>query len=91
MIQVEDPLGQAIWFLMIGIDDLFESSKSKKGDEMRRFIRIFFLAFFILAISASSLLAMPVSVPEIDPSLASSAIALITGGLLILKSKSKRK
>lgn len=49
-----------------------------------------------MAISTSQLWALPYDggaapVPEIDPSLASSAIALITGGLLILRGKSKRK
>jgi hypothetical protein len=59
---------------------------------MFRFVRIIFLALFILAIGASPLFAEAGrAVPEIDPSLASSAITLITGGLLILKSKSKRK
>jgi hypothetical protein len=61
---------------------------------MDRFIRILFLAFFIEMISATPLLAVPPpsAVPEIDPSLAPSVIALLTGGLLILKSKfGKRK
>ncbi len=56
---------------------------------MGRFIRIFFLAFFILAVSAPAALA--VAVPEIDPSLAPSAIALLSGGLIILKSRSGKK
>jgi hypothetical protein len=56
---------------------------------MGRFIRILFLAFFILAVSAPAALA--VAVPEIDPSLAPSAIALLSGGLIILKSRSGKK
>jgi hypothetical protein len=82
-------LGQAINIQNhnIVLDELSESSKNKEGDEMNRFSRVFFLTFFILTISAPSLLA-GVAVPEIDPSLAPSVIALITGGLLILKSKS---
>ena len=56
---------------------------------MDRFIRILFLAVFILGISAEPLFAR--AVPEIDPSMAPSVIALITGGLLILKSKSGKK
>jgi len=72
---------------------------------MVKFIRIFLLAFFILTISTAPLLAKKGghgkggwhgqsrrgAVPEIDPSLAPSAIALLTGGLLILKSKSGKK
>jgi hypothetical protein len=57
---------------------------------MGGFMRIFLLVFFILAISAPPLLACA-AVPEIDPSLAPSAIALLSGGLLILKSKSRKK
>jgi hypothetical protein len=56
---------------------------------MGRFMRIFLLVFFILAISAPPLLAC--AVPEIDPSLAPSAIALLSGGVLILKSKGGKK
>ena len=56
---------------------------------MGRFIRIFFLAFFLLAVSAPAALAA--AVPEIDPSLAPSAIALLSGGLIILKSRSGKK
>jgi hypothetical protein len=73
---------------------------------MGKFIRIFLLAFFMLIVSAGPLLAMGGwhknrgggnhgggggSVPEIDPSLAPSAIAFVTGGLLILRSKAGRK
>jgi hypothetical protein len=57
---------------------------------MGRFIGIFFLAFFILAVGAPAALAS-VAVPEIDPSLAPSAIALLSGGLIILKSRSGKK
>jgi hypothetical protein len=57
---------------------------------MYQHIRIFFLSIFILAISAPPLLAVT-AVPEIDPSLAPSAIALLTCGVLILKGKSGRK
>jgi len=57
---------------------------------MYKHIRIIFLSIFILAIGASPLWAV-VAVPEIDPSLAPSAIALLTCGLLILKGKSGRK
>ena len=70
---------------------------------MGKFIRISLLTLFILAVSATPLLASPPwgggvgggkdhkGVPEIDPSLAPSALALISGGLLILKSKSGKK
>jgi hypothetical protein len=57
---------------------------------MSRFIRNFFLAFLILAVSAPAALAVS-AVPEIDPSLAPSAIALLSGGLIILKSRSGKK
>jgi len=57
---------------------------------MGRFTRIFLLVFFILAISAPAALAVT-GVPEIDPSLAPSAIALLSGGLLILKGKGGKK
>jgi hypothetical protein len=57
---------------------------------MGRFMRIFLLVFFILAVSASPILAAT-AVPEIDPSLAPSVIALLSGGLLILKSKTGKK
>lgn len=63
---------------------------------MFNIVRFIFLILFFMAISTSQLWALPYDggaapVPEIDPSLASSAIALITGGLLILRGKSKRK
>jgi len=58
---------------------------------MLNLTRIIFLTVFVLAMSASSLFAEGGRVPEIDPSLAPSAIAIISGGLLILKSKIKRK
>ena len=61
---------------------------------MFRFLRIFFLTFFILVVSSAPLLALPFTdgvAPEIDPSIAPSAITLLTGGVLILKSKFKRK
>jgi hypothetical protein len=58
---------------------------------MFRIIRIFFLAMLILTVSAQPLLAEFAGMaPEIDPSLAPSALALVTGGLLILRSKIKR-
>ena len=49
---------------------------------MNRLIGVLFLAFFILVICAPPLLE-EVAVPEIDPSQAPSAIALLIGGLLI--------
>ena len=73
---------------------------------MGRFIRIFLLAFFILTVSTTPLLADPGNdngwgngegggqghgVPEIDPGRAPSALALLSGGMLILKSKSGKK
>ena len=74
---------------------------------MGRFIRILAVAIFILAASAAPVLAKSGGgnhghhghhglghghgVPEIDPSLAPGAIALLAGGLLILRSKSARK
>lgn len=73
---------------------------------MGKFMRILLLAFFILAVSVTPLLATPGNgggwgqgqgggrghrVPEIDPSLAPGAIALLAGGLLILRSKSGKK
>ncbi len=70
---------------------------------MRKFMRIFLLAVFILAFSSAPLLAGPSwgdgvgggrghkATPEIDPNLAPSALAIIAGGLLILKSKSGKK
>jgi hypothetical protein len=73
---------------------------------MGRLLRILLLAFFIMAVSAGPLLAKPGNgngwgggngggrnhgVPEIDPSLAPSALALLAGGVLILKSKYNRK
>ena len=50
------------------------------------------LILFILLISASPLFAAFAAqvAPEIDPGLAPSAIALLAGGLLVLKSKMKR-
>ena len=74
---------------------------------MGRLIRVFLLAFFILAVSVTPILAKNGGngggwgggvgggrghgVPEIDPSLAPSALALLAGGVLILKSKAARK
>jgi uncharacterized membrane protein len=57
---------------------------------MYKHIGIFFLSIVILAISASPLFAVT-AVPEIDPSMAPSAIALLTCGVLILKGKCRRK
>ena len=74
---------------------------------MRRLRRILPMAFFILAVSAMPLMAgskgdhgddqkygyqdKDKNVPEIDPSLAPTALALLSGGVLLLKSKSARK
>ncbi len=58
---------------------------------MYKYIRIFFLSIFIPAISAPPVFAVVSGVPEIDPSMAPSAIALLTFGVLILKGKSGRK
>jgi hypothetical protein len=76
---------------------------------MGRLIRVLLLAFCILVLSATPLLAKRGGnghgwggghgggrghgggVPEIDPSLAPTAIALLSGGVLILKSKYNRK
>jgi hypothetical protein len=74
---------------------------------MGRLMRIFLLGFFVLVVSATPLLAKGGGgngggnhrggggggncVPEIDPSLAPSAIALLSGGLLIIKSKTGKK
>jgi hypothetical protein len=57
---------------------------------MYKHIGIFFLSIVILAISAQPLFAVT-AVPEIDPSMAPSAIALLTCGVLILKGKCSRK
>ncbi len=57
---------------------------------MYKYIRVLFLSISIMAMSASPLFAV-VAVPEIDPSLAPSAIALLTCGVLILKGKTGRK
>jgi hypothetical protein len=102
-----------------GIFDFFESWRGRKEAEMGRYLRIFLLAFFILTVSLTPLVANGGNggggnhggghgggwggggnhgggrgggcVPEIDPSLAPSAIAFLSGGLLILKSKSGKK
>jgi uncharacterized membrane protein len=59
---------------------------------MGKLIRIILSTFCILAAGVAPAWAIPVGpVPEIDPSLAPCAIALLTGGLLILKSKFGRK
>lgn len=60
---------------------------------MGKLIRIILSTFCIFAAGVAPAWALPVpgNVPEIDPSLAPSAIALLTGGLLILKSKFGRK
>ena len=64
----------------------------RKEAEMSKFIKIAGAALLIVAASAVPALARVVPpVPEIDPSLAPSAIALLSGGLLILRSRSKRK
>ena len=59
---------------------------------MGKLIRIISSAFCVFAACSAPSWALPVGgVPEIDPSLAPSAVALLTGGLLILKSKFGRK
>ena len=74
---------------------------------MGKFIRLFLFVCFILSVSVTPLLAKSGGggngwgggtgggrghgVPEIDPSLAPSAIALLAGGLLIVRSKSGKK
>jgi hypothetical protein len=79
---------------------------------MNKFMRILLLAFFILTVSVTPLMAKPghghgwgqgigggrghswgegCGAPEIDPSLAPSAIALLSGGLLILRSRFGKK
>ena len=72
---------------------------------MGRIVMVTLLVFFVMALSVTSVLAMGghhhrgggggggggCGVPEIDPSLAPSALALLSGGLLILRSKIKRK
>jgi hypothetical protein len=74
---------------------------------MGRLVRIILLTLCILAVSVTPLLAAKGGngggwgggvgggrghgVPEIDPSLAPSALALLAGGVLILKSKAARK
>ena len=75
------------------------------GFEMRIWTKLSLLILIILCITATPLLAMGIigggghgggghhgtAVPEIDPSLAPAAIAILSGGVLILKSKFKRK
>ncbi len=56
---------------------------------MGKLIKIILSTFCIFAAGVAPAWAAPV--PEIDPSLAPSAVALLTGGLLILKSKYGRK
>ncbi len=49
---------------------------------------------FILVLSAMAGMARafdPLAVPEIDPGTAGSALTLLTGGLLILKDRMRRK
>ena len=59
---------------------------------MGKLIKIILSTFCIFAAGVAPAWAGPVgNVPEIDPSLAPSAVALLTGGLLILKSKYGRK
>ena len=58
---------------------------------MGKFVRIISLAFCVFVAGFATSWAIPVGAPEIDPSLAPSAVALLTGGLLILKSKFGRK
>jgi hypothetical protein len=78
-------------------DNYFESIEGGKKVEMGKIILIFLLGF-------GPLFAVHhygggsghgghggCGVPEMDPSLAPSAVALLSGGLLILKSKSGKK
>ncbi len=47
-------------------------------------------ALLLTAISAPAW-AFPVSAPEMDPGLATSALALLSGGLLLISGRSRRK
>ena len=72
---------------------------------MKSWIKISILILIFFCFTATPLLAMGIigggghgggghhgtAVPEIDPSLAPAAIAILSGGVLILKSKFKRK
>ena len=72
---------------------------------MGRLTRILLIALFFIALSVAPALAMGgrpghgghggggggCGVPEIDPGVAPSAIALLSGGILILKSKLGKK
>jgi len=59
---------------------------------MGKLIRIILSTFCIFAAGVAPAWALPVgNVPEIDPSLAPCAVALLVGGLLILRSKFGRK
>ena len=59
---------------------------------MFRLIRILFIVSLILVINAQAIFAaLTDAAPEIDPSMAPSAIMLLSGGLLILKNKIERK
>ena len=62
-----------------------------EGGEMRKFIGIIAAAFCTLVTALVAPAQAAVDVPEIDPSVASSAIALLTCGWLILASKRPRK
>lgn len=48
------------------------------------------LAFLLLVIG-SSVVALATAVPEIDPASGGSALALIAGGLLMLRGRGKKK
>jgi len=58
---------------------------------MKRAIAYICASAVLILTASGPAFSRPTGVPEIDPSLASSAIALLTGGLLILKSKFGRK
>lgn len=71
---------------------------------MKSWIKIILLVLVFFCLTATPLLAMGVigggghgggghggGVPEIDPSFAPAALAILSGGVLILKSRFKRK
>jgi hypothetical protein len=65
----------------------------EKEGKMSKLAEIIAVAFCVLftALVAPAGASVPAGVPEIDPSVASSAIALLTCGLLMLTAKRKRK
>jgi len=70
---------------------------------MKSWIKISIMILIFFCLTATPLLAMGIigggghggghggSVPEIDPSFAPAALAILSGGVLIIKSKLKRK